>query len=89
VSVYLPIMINETTIGCLQIRRTERLRNGKDDVHTYEWNLHVNGGKTLRGERGPESYSGTVEHSYGDGVVELARKVFAQLEPVRDVVCEL
>ncbi|AER26129.1 hypothetical protein SSEA_SKINNY_90 [Mycobacterium phage Skinny] len=79
-SLIMPIMINNTTIGALTIHRTQRLRNNrKDDVHTYEWELFMKGGKTLRGERDAESYAGTVEHSYSAGAVELIKKVMAQI----------
>lgn len=78
-SLIVPIMINSTTIGALVINRTEKLRSGKGDTHHYQWELAMNGGKTLRGERGPEYYGGTIEHSYSDGAVQLIKKVFAQI----------
>ncbi|QUU29286.1 hypothetical protein SEA_SLIMJIMMY_85 [Mycobacterium phage SlimJimmy] len=79
-SLIMPIMINDTTIGSLVIRRTEKLRNNRrNDVHLYEWELSMKGGKTLRGEREPEIYAGAVEHSYSAGAVELIKKVMAQI----------
>lgn len=75
----MPILINDRTIGSLVIRRTEKLRNGNNDVHHYEWELTMLGGKTLRGNRAPEMYAGQVEHSYADGAVELIKTVVAQI----------
>ncbi|QNJ56896.1 hypothetical protein SEA_REINDEER_86 [Mycobacterium phage Reindeer] len=79
-SLIMPIMINNTTIGALTISRTEKLRNNKkNDVHHYEWELYMKGGETLRGTRESESYAGTVEHAYSDGAVQLLKKVLEQI----------
>ena len=78
-SLVMPIFIGDATIGALTIGRTTRLRNGSNDVHTYNYELHIKAGKTLRGNRPEESHAGSVEHSYADGAVELIKKVFAQI----------
>ncbi|QSM01136.1 hypothetical protein SEA_NANOSMITE_91 [Mycobacterium phage Nanosmite] len=77
-SLIMPIMINDTTIGALTIRRTERLGK-KKSTHPYEWELFMKEGRTLRGSRPEEHFSGTVEHVYEDGAVKLIQKVLEQI----------
>ncbi len=77
-SLIMPIMINDTTIGALTIRRTERLDKRKA-AHPYEWELCMKPGRTLRGTRPEEQYAGTVEHVYEDGAVQLLKKVLEQI----------
>lgn len=76
--VIMPIMINNTTIGALTISRLERLGK-KNAAHQYEWELYIKEGRTLRGTRPEERYTGTVEHVYEEGAVELLKKVVAQI----------
>lgn len=69
----MPIMINDTTIGALTVRRTERL--DKRETYLYEYDLFFKGGETLRSPRPEEQHRGTVEHNYRDGAGVLIKKV--------------
>ncbi|AEK10008.1 hypothetical protein FDH96_gp097 [Mycobacterium phage Rey] len=77
-SLIMPIMINDTTIGSLVVGRTERLGK-KNATHHYEWELFMKEGRTLRGTRPSEQYAGTVEHVYEDGAVQLLKKIMEQI----------
>lgn len=76
-SLIMPIMINDTTIGALTIGRMQELRGGGE--HGYQWELFMKDKPDLRGNRRPQSAAGVVAHRYDDGAIELIKKVVAQL----------
>lgn len=70
-SLIVPIMVNDTTIGNIVIHRTIPLKDGLD-VYPYDWVVEMNGNSNhaLLKASGVQLW-----HNYSDGALELLRKV--------------
>lgn len=72
-SLIMPIMINDSTIGALTIHRL-KMFDGHGE-YEYEWELCMHDKPDLMGNRRPYYTGGTVVHSYADGALALIKKV--------------
>jgi hypothetical protein len=70
----LPIMINNTTIGAIYMRRQDEL-SALREVYRYEWEVTLNP-KSV-GENVFHA-SGELEHRYSDGALVLTAKVLKE-----------
>lgn len=81
-SLWFPIMINNTQIGGVNIHRLDKFKEGRH-IYKYAWEANITHTPDRPGPAtaGYQCASGTLDHDYRDGAMVLIGKVMQEINP--------